>query len=537
MRRVISGVLILLFLFLISFSVGSANALSPAELVILHTNDTHGHPVKFYDYPASDVGGLPARATLIRKVRQTHSNVLLLDAGDLNTGRPESSFFKAEPDIIGYNAIGYDAMVLGNHEFDNPRDVLLSQMEQASFPFLSANVRNSDGNLLTRPYIIKEFSGFKVAIFGLTTTETKAMANPEQTKDLIFEDEVAVAKELVPKLRKQADIVIALVHLGLYDSNERGSRRLASQVQGIDLIVDGHSHTKMEHPFYEGNTPIVQAWQWGLQVGKGVFTIKDGKPEKFSWEPIPINLKKIQKNQDGSKNIVYLGEPITEDQELLNKLLPYIEQAEKSLSEAVGHANDFFSSEKIRVEETALGNLVADALFWFTESQQIDFAIMNSGAIRAGLPPGVLYRKNIYEILPFDNTVVILTIKGSELQELFEYIAKIPPGNGAFPQVSTGVSFTIDHTKDTCTNIRIQNQFLDPDRSYRIATNSFLASGGDGYHVFQKATDSYDTSTFIQEVIIDYIHYLGGKINPEVKGRITIMRSNAETTVHVDKAA
>ena len=218
------------------------------HLTVLYTNDVHGHPVKFSNLSVPDVGGLPARATLITEIRSKNKNVLLLDAGDLNTGQAVSNFFKAKPDILGYNYMGYDAMVLGNHEFDNPVHILKEQMDMAKFPFLSANVKYRNGDLLTIPYIIKQFNGFKVAVFGLTTTETQVTGNPDHIKDLIFEDEIEVARKLVPDLRKHADVVIALTHLGIYEGSNRGSKRLATRVQGIDLIVDGNTDTKLEAP-------------------------------------------------------------------------------------------------------------------------------------------------------------------------------------------------------------------------------------------------------------------------------------------------
>lgn len=214
--------------------------------MVLHTNDHHDHPVKFYNYPAPDLGGIPARATLISQIRSEHDHVLVLDAGDINTGRPESNFFKAEPDILGYNACGYDALALGNHEFDNPLTVLQKQISLAEFPFLSANVLTSDGSYLDNvlPYIIKDFGGFKAAVFGLPINSTPSKVTPNNIKGLVFQDEVETARDLVPELEQQADIVIALVHLGLYDSEAEGSRSLAAEVPGIDLIIDGHSHTR-----------------------------------------------------------------------------------------------------------------------------------------------------------------------------------------------------------------------------------------------------------------------------------------------------
>lgn len=292
------------------------------SLVILHTNDFHGHPLKFYNYPAPDVGGLPAIATLVDDVRRAYDHVLVLDAGDLNTGRPESNFFKAEPDIIGYNHVGYDAMVLGNHEFDHSLEDLAWQQDLAEFPFISANVKKQDGSYLTDPYIIKEFEGVRVGIFGLTTKETEVVGNPDFIQGLVFDDEVETARQMVAELEDRTDVIVALVHLGIYSSPDKGSRRVASEVDGIDLIIDGHTHTQLDEPIYENGTPIVQAWHWGLTVGKAEIRVKDREIIDFAWQPVPINLKERVKKEDGSTEYVYIGTEIPEDAEL--QLKPFL---------------------------------------------------------------------------------------------------------------------------------------------------------------------------------------------------------------------
>lgn len=495
-----------------------------AELVILHTNDTHGHPLKFFDNPAPDVGGLPARAMLVKEIRSQYQNVLLLDAGDFNTGRPESNFFKAEPEIIGYNYIGYDAVTLGNHEFDNSLKILANQMKSAKFPFLAANVKNKAGKHIAKPYIIKKYKGFKVAVFGLTTKTSEIVSNPENVKDLLFEDEVETAQALVPQLRKQADVVIALVHLGIDATDDTGSRRLAKMVPGIDLIVDGHSHTYLNEPLVVNNIPIVQAKQWGLYLGKGVMTLEDKKVTGFKWELIPINLKEKVKNPDGSSSLKFSGAEIKEDQELLNLLQPYAAKVDEILSEVIGTAEDFFPQSMVRKEETALGNLVADSMLWQTRNLNTDFAIQNGGGLRADLPAGTITKKTIYEILPFDNSVVVVTIKGADLIPLFDFIATTP-GKGAFPQVSEGVSFTINTATGKCEDILIKGKPIDPERIYRIATNSFMAVGGDGYQAFENAIERYDTSVFQRDACIEYIIHLGGKIKPELKNRIKFVEN------------
>lgn len=498
------------------------------HLTVLFTNDFHGHPVKFSNLSVPDVGGLPARATLVKEIRSKHQNVLLLDAGDLNTGQSVSNFFKAKPDILGYNHMGYDAMVLGNHEFDNPIHVLREQMDLAKFPFLSANVKTKTGDHLAIPYIIKQFNSFTVAIFGLTTAETKITGNPDHIKDLIFEDEIEVAKQLVPYLKKRADVIIALTHLGIYEGLNRGSKRLATRVRGIDLIVDGNTNSKLEaplmiiHPDSTHQTLIVQAWHWGLVLGKIDLLIRDKRVVDFNMELIPINLKRIVKNPDGKKTFHFIGKPIKEDPELLALLQPYADKVDRFLDETIGYADAPFENDDGRYRETALGNLVADAMRWYLRRFNPDFALTNSGAIRGGISEGPLTRKSIYNILPFDSSVVFLKLTGTQVQTLFDYIGTIQPGEGAFPQVSSGIRFTINEEKKTCENILINGSPIDHGKSYGIVTNSYLAKGGDGYATFLKTIDPFDSSTFQNDALIAYIKHLGGNLVPKVKGRITI---------------
>ena len=529
MKKIYVIFTVLLFILSVPFlsfarGIGEEDAYQgTTRLVVLHTNDTHGHPLKFFHYPMPDVGGMPARATLVQQVRAECENVLVLDAGDLNTGRPESNYYKAIPDIIGLNYIGLDAMTLGNHEFDVLPEVLKMQEQIASFPFLSANVYDLDGNYLVDPYVIKNFNGLRVGIFGLTTKETEVIGNPTNIEGLIFEDEVTAAKKIVTQLEPKVDIIIALVHMGIYDNDEMGSRRLAAQVSGIDLIVDGHSHTKLDEALYVNNTPIVQSWMWGLCMGKGVFTIEDGKITDFSWETIPVNLKKKTKQADGSSTFTYEAEEIPEDENLLKLLTPYAANVETMLAEVIGTATALFPNEEVRLKETALGDLVADSMLWYTENLNPDFAIQNGGGIRNSISPGDISKKAIYETLPFDNSVMVLHLTGSQLQELFDFFPSIKRGKGAFPQFSEGVQVTIDFITGEAKDITINGEPIDPERTYVITTNSYLAAGGDGYRQMKEASYKYDTSAFQRDVFIDYIKYLGGSIMPCIEDRITVI--------------
>lgn len=510
------------------------------QIAIVHFNDMHGHALPFADHGASNVSGLPAITTLIGQTRAQYDNTLVLDAGDFDTGRPESDFFKAEPMIVGYNLMGVDASILGNHEFDNANSVLTQQLALAEFPILSANVKK-DGKLMAdAAYTVKIYNGVKVGIFGLTTTETRTIGTPDSIKGVTFEDEVPVAKAMVAELRgkQKCDVVIALVHMGLYADNKAGSRMLAAQVSGIDLIVDGHSHSPITAPVMEKApdgkmVPIVQAWQWGMNVGKGVLTVsKDKKTVTFgSWQPITINENKTVKNADGTSTTTLVGPQFDQNPIVYDKLIDYQSKVDKIMGSKIGvtiAAPAMNTGNAARKAETALGDLVADGFKWSMRSFKPDFGFVCGGTIRTDLPAKDLILKDVYAILPFDNTMYVVTLKGTEVQALFDYIVTIKQGNGAFPQVSDGVSFTINYETKACENILINGKPIDPAKDYVIATDSYHATGGDGYVVLKKASKAYDASVWMRDVFVDYLKQLPQPVSPAIAGRITIIGTNPQ---------
>ena len=501
------------------------------NLVILHTNDFHGHPVAFYDYPAGGQGGLPAQATFVNEVRAANPNVLLLSAGDLNTGRPESNFFKAEPDIIGHNYIGYDALAMGNHEFDPNAEEMQKQIADSEFPWLCANVVKEDGSYIDNvlPYTIKDFGDFKVAILGLMTAETAKTGNPANIEGYVFRDEVEVANELVPKLKKQADIVIALVHMGIYDDAAKGSKKIAAGVPGLALVIDGHTHTKVEEPIMITNevtgkeVAIVQARQWGLYMGDVDLRFMNGEVTGLDYKLVPINVKWREKLDDGTKVYHFVDKEIKDDAVLASLLQPYVDKVDAVLSEVIGTATAPFLNDNTRKTETAIGDMVADSMLWYANSMNLgaDFAFQNGGGIRTSMADGEIQKQTIYEVLPFDNSVMTVTMKGTDVIALFNYIPETV-GHGAMPQVSEGVSFVIDTAAGIVSDVLINGSPIDPAKEYIIATNSYLASGGDGYKMFRNNVGVYDSSLMQRDAFIDYIQYLGGTISPEVKGRYTV---------------
>jgi 5'-nucleotidase/UDP-sugar diphosphatase len=516
--------------------VAMAGFASPGDtqIAIVHWNDLHGHALPFDDHGAVQVSGLPAITTFVGQTRAQYENVLVLDAGDIDTGRPESDFFKAEPIIVGYNLMQVDAACVGNHEFDNANSVFAQQKALADFPFLSANVKTKDGKYFAdAPYIIKTFNGVKVGIFGLTTTETRTIGTPENMKDVTIMDEIPVAKAMVAELRgkQKCDVVIALVHMGIYADNKTGSRALAAQVPGIDLIVDGHTHTQLSAPVIENGVPIVQAWQWGLNVGRGVLTVsKDRKTVTFGgWQATTINDNKPVKNADGSTTCQPVGPQFEQNPITYSTLIEYQYKVDRIMGSPIGVTTSalFSNADKAaRKTETPLGDLVADSFKWAMKNMNPDFGFVCGGTIRTDLPAKALILKDVYAVLPFDNTMFSVTLKGSDVQALFNYIATIKQGNGAFPQVSDGVTFTINYDKGACENVMIGGKPIDPNRDYVIATDSYHATGGDGYVVLKNAARSYDSSVWMRDAFVEYLKQLAQPVAPVNARRITIIGSN-----------
>ena len=502
------------------------------KLTILHTNDSHGHFMKFNPYPVMDVGGLAAQSTLVNVVRAEvegdGGSVLLLSAGDINTGIPESDLLDAEPDIKLMNLIGYEAMTLGNHEFDKSRDVLLQQMEWAEFPFLSANIVKKDsGETLVEPYIIKEYDGLKVAIFGLTTEETPILTFPEYTEDLKFKDVIETAKELVPKLKEEADIVVALTHLGFYEEtgggyHSAGDIKLAKEVDGIDVIIGGHSHTSIKEAEVVDETLIVQAGGYSENVGRLDLVIdpEADKVTDYSYKLLSVNGKKRVKYNDKTY-YAYVDKGYVEDKEILDAAEPYLAQAGKLLSEPVGEALVELVGGKsdVRSKETNLGNLVTDAMM---DKTGADIAFQNGGGIRTTVAPGPIAYRDILSVQPFGNTLSLLDMTGAQIMEVLNYAATIEPGNGGFLHVG-GLKWTLNRSGETpvAENVMVGDAALDKDKTYKVVTNNFMAAGGDGYKML-KDIPSLDTGYVDADALKEYIQKLG-KVEPTLEGRLTIV--------------
>ena len=477
------------------------------KLTILHTNDHHG---RFWKNKHNEYG-MASRKTLIdsirKEVKAEGGHLLLLSGGDINTGVPESDLQNAEPDFKAMKKLGYDAMALGNHEFDNPLAVLKQQSRWAAFPFLSANtVTKKDGKTLYKSHIIKKIAGLKIAIVGFTTKDTKVIGNPQFIGDLEFLDPIEVGKKLIPKLKAENNLVIAVTHMGHYahgshGGNAPGDVSLARAVEGLDIIVGGHSQNPLFKPDVQNGTLILQAYEWGKYVGRLDLELLNGKIKTKSYRLIPVNLTKKVKNEEGKKIRVLIGKEIPEDTEMKAFLEPFFQKGQIELQKVIGSSNKVFVGDRkfVRVQETNLGNLIALAQMEKTNS---DLAVMNSGGIRADLGAGDITYKDVLIVQPFANTLCSVVLTGSELKKYLEVVGNKEKGTGAFPQFA-GVKLYFKDNK--LVTLEVRGKKVENSKKYKISLNSYIASGGDGYPQLSNHPSYIDTGYVDADMLKEYI--------------------------------
>ncbi|HEY8905424.1 MAG TPA: bifunctional UDP-sugar hydrolase/5'-nucleotidase UshA [Rhodoferax sp.] len=488
------------------------------HLTVMHTNDHHG---RFWHNSEGEYG-LSARKTVVddirREVAAQGGYTLLLDGGDVNTGVPESDLQDAVPDFKGMNLMGYQAMAVGNHEFDKPLAVLKMQRQLAQFPMLSANIYEN-GQRMFEPYKVFNLGGLRVGVMGLTTEDTRKMALPDNVAHLDFRNPIAEARTVVPELRAKADVVIAATHMGHYENGQHGTQapgdvELARAVPGIDLVVGGHTQNpacmKAENvldrayvpgtacqPDRQNGSWIVQAHEWGKYVGRADFEYRNGKFTLLKYALIPINLKKPVKAADGKSTLVNYTSAIVESPDMLALLTPYQQFGQDKLDVQIGTADARLEGDRmvVRSQPTNLGVLIGRAMM---DKVQADLAIVNAGGVRDAIGPGNITYKDVLKVQPFGNTVCTVDLTGQELIGYLNAAAKMTPGSGAFAQFA-GVE--LDIISGTVSQVRIAGQALEMGKSYRLTINNFQASGGDGY---PKLTDhpSFVNTGFVDAEVL-----------------------------------
>ena len=492
-------------------------------ITTMSTSDIHGNMVPYTPSGSSiEVGGSARAAWLFDEAERRNPNTLILDGGDspYNTDLANISLGKSSVDVM--NAQGYDATVLGNHDFDYSFDNLLSLADRAEYAMLSANTYWKDGTYPEQfePYIVKEVGGVKVAIVGLTDDGSKATTHYANTQDIDFHDQWEVGQKVVAQADAEADVVIMLSHL------HGGNNTVPTRIDGIDMEIGGGNDI-FGRPLNIEGTVVVNPGGVGTCVNQTNLNLKDGEVLGYTF------------------NQIILSSDVPEDAEVKAIIEDYQADLDAQMEVVIGQcASDIaWSSPLVRTQESPLGNLAADALRDYCDA---DIAIQNGGGIRAGLTAGDVTVGDVFAMLPFDNKVTLVEVTGQTVWDALENgVDGYPTTNGKFPQVS-GIKYTFDGSKpagERIVSVTLEDGTpLDLDAWYTLACNDFMCGGGDGYtmlnvfnpddgneHNSETAAQDlpgcklvYRTNDYYRTVVSEYIK-AQGSIAPALDGRITIL--------------
>lgn len=441
-----------------------------------------------------NVSGIARRNQYLESVRRENPKTLVLDAGDLFQGTPIYNFFKGKPEIESMSLCWYDAMAMGNHDLDDGIKNLRRQSQYAFFPILCANITDPDDLPIFRPFHIFNLYGKRIAVIGLMSELAWEAIFKKHQQELKFHDPIAVANNIVSLLRPHVDLIIGLHHMGV-----EIDREFPKQVQGVDVIIGGHSHTKI--PKAElikngnenglGGTLMQQAYAFGIYVGRIDLVLENGKIKRYSSKLTEIN----------SAWEPHSGDPIA------TLVDGYATEVEKEMAQVIGES----SADMTWTNEgpSSLGSLIADIL---REKEGAQVSLVNTGGIRADLPKGPITLGKIFEILPFDSDqVVTFQIQGKNIRKIVEQNAK-NLGKSRTLQFS-GLAYAIKGNK--VTTIQIDGRPLDPEQWYKVATVDFVFSAFvEQVNVTPQASvnvkfshprDVNETGINLRDLVIDYI--------------------------------
>lgn len=525
-------------------ALSTSAAFADFELNILHINDFHSRieAINKYDSTCSAeeagknecFGGIARMKTAIdtRRNELSGGNVLVLDAGDQFQGSLFYTTYKSAPIAEFMNGIGFDAMAIGNHEFDDGPEELARFIAALKFPMVSGNTLAGLNTPIAdkyKPYIVKEFGGEKVAIVSVLASDTDETSSPG--KDVLFADEIGYLKDAVKEIQAAGvNKIVLLSHVGYVKDQE-----IAKAVDGIDVVVGGHSHTLLSSTDEKAagpyptlvkspsgvDVPIVTAYAYSKYLGDLKVVFDDAGVVK-SAEGAPKLLDASVKPDEGyTAKVTELAGPI---EELKKK--------------EIGQSADVIdgSREVCRVKECSMGNLVADAMVDRVKDQGITIAIQNGGGLRASIDGGVVTMGEVLTVLPFQNTLATFQLKGADIVAALENgLGQIEEGAGRFPQVS-GLKYSFDKSKPAgsrviSVEVKEGDAFvpLDPAKTYGVATNNYMRAGGDGYKIFATAgTNAYDYGPGLETVVAEYIAK-NSPYKPYTDGRVAETAGAAQT--------
>ncbi|HNW35718.1 MAG TPA: bifunctional UDP-sugar hydrolase/5'-nucleotidase [Candidatus Ozemobacteraceae bacterium] len=533
--RLRSGLLRLLLCMLLAClaGIGFAEPLQTAsgavKVTLLYTNDHHSHlmPSDLPDF-GNQVGGMARRHALIQSIRASESCVLLLDGGDIFQGTPFYSFFKGKADIEAYSLCGYDATTLGNHDLDDGLANNIEQYKHASFPILCANVvYASDSSPVFTSSRMIERSGLHIGLIGVIGSAAWDVIALANRKGMNLVDPADAVASVVADLRPRSDLVVLLSHSGYEQDLE-----LAGRVPGIDVIIGGHTNTFVEKPTVVKHEPIfvpptsgkgmgtvvVQAFKWGVFLGRLDLAIRRGGPVLDAGGGlIPITAS--------------ISVPL--DSPMSRLVESYDELIRAQTTQVVGQSAAVFlyPEDRKHRESLPLGTLVGKSLIEFTGA---DMAIINSGSIRDILPAGPITMGRVFSMLPFDNTVVTLSMRGRDIVEMFNYLCR---NYGIITGYQYGgMTCTFDIAQKSVKDLKISGTAVDPEKTYRVVTISYLSDGNqNGAELFKHAFAKRDDGYYYREAFLDFIRRHGTITMPEFPSLLTITGNASATPAYGSK--
>ncbi len=535
----------ILFICLLSILLFAANE-QEQNLIIFYTNDLHGgiteQEAEFLnpDFPPI-LGGGAAAANIIFQARNQSKNtddvILVLDAGDIFQGTPVGTKTEGQAIIEYMNDVKYDAVTAGNHDFDLGKDVFIKMTEKANFPILSANlIDKSTNNVFSfvKPYTIIEKKGLKIGVFGLSTEATEQMSFPENIKGLDFSAEVPASQKAVKELRQQnVDLIIAVVHMGLpYDTEEGyaelkesirqnikkesylNAMELANQVEGIDILFGGHIHRGYNEPWEDPKNHTLCFQNYGNGGNLGMVSIKIEKTTKtISGYELPAR---------DSGLLLLTNDEFLYNEEIYTSIKEKQAKVEKGYDEVIGETE--LPLTRSSRGDSPMSNLICDAMIDATQS---DFCMNNYGGIRAEIKAGSITPRNIFKVLPFGNSIVVMQMKGSLLKQIVEQ--KLASSNRGMAIGGGKITYNKSNPDDIITSFLIKGQPLDPDKIYRIATTDYLAEGNSGFDLLAEIEDKNiaRTGIILRNAVTEYVQ----KNSPlKIKTEIRTIRTENETS-------
>jgi 5'-nucleotidase len=508
--------------------LGAGIAQADYSLTILHTNDFHARfePISRFDSGCSSddnaegkcFGGTARLITAVEAARARSNNSILVDGGDQFQGTLFYTYYKGAMAAEFMNKLGYDAMTVGNHEFDDGPEVLRGFMDAVSFPVLMSNAEFSGEPQLADKLLkstVIERGGEKIGLIGLTPEDTDELASPGP--NVTFTDPIAAVQGEVDKLTAEGvNKIIVLSHSG-YEVD----KRVAAGTTGVDVIVGGHDNSllsntlegaKGPYPTMVGNTAIVQAYAYGKFLGELNVTFNDaGEIIEAVGEPLIMD-GTVAEDEATVARIAELAMPLDE---IRNKVVA-------STTAPIEGDRSF-----CRAVECEMGNLVADAMLDRVKDQGIQIAIANGGGLRASIDAGEVTMGEVLTVLPFQNTLSTFQVTGAAVKAALENgVSQVEEGAGRFPQVA-GLRFTWDASKpagERVVSVEVDENGswmpLDEGKVYGLVSNNFVRNGGDGYAMFTDAMNAYDFGPDLADVTAEYLAASGG-YTPYLDGRIT----------------